>query len=185
MESNSFLIVFLSNLKESIPLWLSVVGLIVGVTALFWTKGGLRERFKTPLTDALSQSNPDKWVQAINGLFLRVFERLFSAKGKLLEQIVWRGLILAPAFLLLFRAQDFFIRRELSASTELLNTSIAIAFGIVIGIAIERLLKPRKRGTLIVIGLFVGLLLALIGGFFSDLALRFGVGLISDFIRSV
>ena len=108
-----------------------VIGLIFGFGALLH---GLLKNEKDDEQLAIGgwlkekvERDPAAWVQSTNRAFLRLFDRLFSARGTPLERGVWAGLLLTPVYIFLIRMLDLFSENIDLSTPELLLMAMLIA----------------------------------------------------------
>ena len=156
MDFSSFLPEFGTNIKGLLAPWAGLVGLIIGAMAVF-SGEGLRERYRESLGRMLSESNATAWARATNQWFLGGFDKLFGARGTLIEQSIWKGLLLSPAMLALARVLSL-ANGTGRTTEELLLFAITMAFSIAFGIALGHVLANRSSsaivfGIVIVIGI--------------------------------
>lgn len=167
MDFSSFLPEFGTNIKGLLAPWAGLVGLIIGAMAVF-SGEGLRERYRESLGRMLSESNATAWARATNQWFLGGFDKLFGARGTLIEQSIWKGLLLSPAMLALARVLSL-ANGTGRTTEELLLFAITMAFSIAFGIALGHVLANRSSsaivfGIVIVIGIGSGSVNSIVNG---------------------
>ena len=165
MDFSSFLPEFGTNIKGLLAPWAGLVGLIIGAMAVF-SGEGLRERYRESLGRMLSESNATAWARATNQWFLGGFDKLFGARGTLIEQSIWKGLLLSPAMLALARVLSL-ANGTGRTTEELLLFAITMAFSIAFGIALGHVLANRSSSAIvfgIVIGIGIGSVNSIVNG---------------------
>ena len=148
-----------------------VIGLIFGFGALLH---GLLKNEKDDEQLAIGgwlkekvERDPAAWVQSTNRAFLRLFDRLFSARGTPLERGVWAGLLLTPVYIFLIRMLDLFSENIDLSTPELLLMAMLIAIVSVIvsaGVSAGISVRASVIGISVVIFGTVSVIVSIIGG---------------------